>query len=178
MPELITQLRQATHSLHTRIEKTTPLAKVLQTPLHQETYIQALNYLYSPIFQLETAISKFMPEFHYQARHPLLAEDLKSLGAYLPEVEKLPHLELSCEVQKYGYFYVLIGSQLGGYMIAAHIKKHAQGLSSLFFDSSNKKSWQYFIKKIKQTSFNQDQEAHIMHAAITAFELFLLPKDI
>ncbi|SEI37238.1 Heme oxygenase [Allopseudospirillum japonicum] len=178
MTKLLIQLRKATKSLHDTIEKTTPLTKIMQTPLHKDSYIQALNYLYPPIFQLESSLDKFMPEFNYQARHPLLALDLKNLGTHPPKIKNLSHLQLSCEIQKYGHFYVLVGSQLGGHIIANHINQHANNLSTLFFDSSDKQVWKQLINTINQATFNQEQEAQIIKAATTAFELFLPSKDI
>lgn len=175
---MINKLREETAELHKQIEKDNLAGLIMTHEISQEDYKLLLlqNYLAYQI--VEEEITPFY-DITGSGRLERLKKDLKALDIDPSEAlsEMKGEFKCSSKSEAMGAAYVVEGSALGGMMISKELKS-CHKLSHIeehhFFngDRKNLKSWNNFLKIIKNTNFNEEEEEKAAEKACDTFRFF------
>lgn len=151
-PSLLLLLKSRTQAIHTHIEQTSPLNRLIHGHGTTQNYIQILQALAPLYVTLETSeeIRRWAAEHHPPfLRHSRLACIRQELGDYpLPAQSHVPPWADWSEVSAViGTLYVIEGATLGGKLIAKSLCRH-YGLDIIpgqsLFDPYGKDCAQYW----------------------------------
>lgn len=175
---MISRLREETASLHRQIEKENIAGLIMSHEIDSEDYKLLLlqNYLAYQIVEEE-----IMPFYNLGDNDRLgrLEKDLKSLEIDPSEAlnEMKGGFSCSSKSEALGAAYVIEGSALGGMMISKELK-NCHNLSHItehhFFngDRNNLKSWNNFLKTLRNTNFNEEEVELAAEKACDTFRFF------
>lgn len=171
-------LREATRAQHESVEGSVPL---MRDNITREEYIAVLQRMYGVIGAWEEwlhqhAPAEWWPLLQGRERLPWLVEDLKFLGAKVPENEG-PSLDALREMAGLiGGMYVMEGSTLGSQLIARHIEKvlHlTKGHGNSFFNGRGEQTgamWKDFCALLETVEENEAPK--VIAGARTMFRIF------
>ncbi len=173
---MLNRLREETADLHRQLEKDNLANKIMDQSISLEEYKNLLFQNLLAYENVETEITKFIPEYSSD-KSMRLKEDLHGIG-----VENFScSLAFSCtsEAEAIGAAYVVEGSAMGGMQIGKELKK------CIFFDQipeqsfftgkrDSIKGWNEYLKFLRSRDFS---EAEIESAARKAKETFLLFEE-
>ena len=151
-------LRASTAQAHESIEANPMLARLLAQDLSEAEYRRILERYFGFFQPLEKDLSNLaefvnrVPAFAARMRSERLRLDLQTLGLEISEIESLPRCEALPPHTKLaefvGVLYVLEGSNLGGKLIAKHLRAlpFTRPACLNFFESPDvSENWKSFL---------------------------------
>jgi heme oxygenase len=175
---IINRLREATGNLHKTLEVKLHSEEIMKKILNpqQLAHILATNYAFFK------PAEKMLQEEGYPAQeYPLRADyakaDLKKLDAWRDNIDQLQQFQYpdKSESAIMGMLYVMLGSSLGGKLIAEKLERNeiiATGTYTFFETSESAgKYWKNFLQKLEKHE-NRLDEQKIVESAIRSFTIF------
>lgn len=190
MTELRQRLRDATATIHERLEQKLPVMDEAFTRADYRMLLERMLGFYEPMETLlANAIRRDGWELEFNARRKVnaLRHDLLSLGHTRESLERIPRSKSLPPVTGRGDFlgvtYVLEGSTLGGNMIVRHLRKKwgTDFEASQFFGiygAGVHEKWQEFCKWLNQFSaaVSEDEVIAAARATFASMEEWLTRK--
>lgn len=173
-------LKQASHSRHIRLGKLPAMRRIFAddfTIAEYQAHIAQLLGFFEP---MEQAIVRAMPRELIPdvfRRAGVLHDDLSAMGwtaMQVASVRRCTHVPDIPPAGLRGYLYVVLGSMLGGQVIARHLRRQLGPRISLKFyggsDGENDSRWTAFLADLERSK-RGDLEiiSAAMHATMDAF---------
>lgn len=175
---MINRLREETTELHKQIEKDNLAGLIMSHEISLEEYKLLLLQNYLAYQLVEEEITPFY-DTKQSGRLERLERDLKALDVDPAEALNELKGEFTCasKSEAMGAAYVIEGSALGGMMISKELKnchKLNQIEEHHFFngDRNNLKSWNNFLKIVRNTDFTKEEEEQAAGKACDTFRFF------
>ena len=122
MKPLSAQLREGTHELHERLDRSLPLMRPGLTRAEYVAFLSRMLAWLEPTEQRLASALNHLVAVHRRAGR--LETDLAALGEPLPASAGTAALPpLATEADALGCFYVLEGSALGGQIVSRHVER-------------------------------------------------------
>ena len=184
-----TRLRQASHSIHARMQQHPLLVGLMGPECSVATYHAVLT-VYAQLYeQLEAGIIDFLNShtvpFDYSTRQklPQLRDDLIFLNQYSPiqsnrTVHPIKPLKIKSVGELIGVLYPIEGSTLGGQLISRHLKgglDFSPDRGARFFNGYGDKTtarWEEFCHFANSIQDNMEQCRAAESATLLTFSLF------
>lgn len=189
--EILSQLRSATRELHTKLDHSPSLLRLLSPQLTSGEYADILQRLHGVVAPLEEALFADHERLAHwrikpwqQRRCFNLRRDLSALGVNACELSLArARVPISCNASHsewLGCFYVAEGSRLGGQLIAGRVAKtlglSSEGLTFFSSDGADVASiWRDAQNVIVTQSqmLSQSDLAAMLTSARSTFQMFI-----
>jgi heme oxygenase len=173
---LLDELREATREAHGTLDRELSASRAFE---ERTSHVDFLRASYHAVAALESALSEAENNpLQGRPRAALLAEDLADLEAALPAAGSLPDRQPTCG-QALGLAYVLLGSSLGGQVLARRVDAaFGSGVIPTRYLRSNGQAvgaqWRAFLSALDAWGerSSAEQRASACAAARSAFTLF------
>jgi heme oxygenase len=182
---MLERLRQATASLHERLDSSLDLQPKTIT---RDKYADFLRAIGSVVPGLEQRLAELpdwrgsVPQAPRRLRAALITSDLQAIGAEPPQLKAAPALpEIATLGQALGATYVLEGSTLGGAVLSRGLGP-ALGLTATHglsywnaYGGDLRTMWTEFVEALEHwsTSAAESEREAAISTAIETFETFL-----
>ena len=124
---LLDRLKRETRPAHDRIEREVDLSRITASPAAYRRLLERFYGFHAP---WEARAGRVLVEPAFLERRlktPLLARDLRALGAHAHDIRALPLCDalmpIATRADVFGAMYVLEGATLGGNVIARHVTR-------------------------------------------------------
>ncbi|WP_405198385.1 biliverdin-producing heme oxygenase [Christiangramia sp. LLG6405-1] len=171
---MLNKLREATKAQHEDLEGENLANKIMDHSITEEEYKLLLLQNYAAYAATEDPIARHLKNYS-STKTDAIKLDLSSLGIEKAETS----LEFQCdnEAEAVGAAYVVEGSAMGGLMIGKELKNcpHLEHLPDQQFFSGKRdqiKSWNEFLKYLRNKDFSEDQKEIAARKAQQTFDLF------
>lgn len=171
---MLNKLREATKAQHEALEGENLANKIMDHSITEEEYKLLLLQNYAAYAATEDSITRHLKNYS-STKTDAIKLDLLSLGIEKAETS----LEFQCdnEAEAVGAAYVVEGSAMGGLMIGKELKNcpHLEHLPDQQFFSGKRdqiKSWNEFLKFLRNKDFSEDQKETAARKAQQTFDLF------
>ena len=174
-------LREATRGVHARIERALPLLDPGLTRARYARVIEAFYGFYAPLepsIARAAAVEGAALALDLRAKLPLLATDLRALGATPAEIEALPRCRdlpvLDSASHAIGMLYVIEGATLGGQIIRRHLRDGLEieaASGAAFFTGygvTTGAMWQRFVDHVNESTTIETEA--VVGAAVDTFQ--------
>lgn len=171
------QLKQRTAEIHESLEDHRLLRKMMRKELNREEYAEFLKQNYIAYRQIEAAFTE--SEIHQLYPDHMISgwveADLSALGNSIPSNQNV--IALSSLEEQLGALYVILGSMMGGAMIAKVLLDNDQlelDQQQFYSPDAHRRMhyWRDFKDYINKQDFNQDQIDQMVSGAHKAFGAF------
>jgi len=174
---MLIKLREATNSLHKKIEQGNLAADIMSNTISLENYKLLLLQNFIAYKVVDTEIAKFITDFNSD-KAERLKKDLENLEvntAVYKDFEE--NFTINNFAEAWGAWYVVEGSVLGGLMISKEIS-NCNNLTEIeehhFFNGNRQtlNGWKTFCSQLKKIDFSEKEEAAAIKKAKETFEFF------
>ena len=174
---MLNKLREATNSLHKKIEQGNLAGEIMNNTISLENYKLLLLQNFIAYKVVDAEIAKYIPDFKSD-KADRLQEDLQNLNVDISIYKDFQEeFKINNSEEAWGAWYVVEGSVLGGMMISKEIPncKNLSEIEEHHFFNGDRKSvngWKAYCSALKAIDFNEKEEEKAIRKAKETFEFF------